>query len=285
MSGLYDPDFSADERHALAELLGLPEPLGPASVPARGTVAIAELRRLLDLPEPRFAEFLTTDRWLCGGEVLRWIGHGRLRPDDKGDFDYFLPSLEVINRSVRDLVAAGCRFRCIRARRSLCFLCGQSAERHVFDRTLEGVLAFPVNRCPSCGEVAQDDPRLTEDPPLELTPQLLHDRGVRAVELLGPGGEQIHLAAYPLEPSLAATVARGDFSVAQFGLDPENLHFGPHAWTDLLLGRCRLLDPTVSPRDCFFRLRSYRNKGLQPYLGTVAVVYGRVLAAKLRKLR
>ena len=284
MSGLYEPDFSADERHALAELLGLTEPLGPGSVASRGAVPINELRRVLDLPEPGLHQVLANDRWLCGGAVLRWIGHGRLRPDHTGDFDYFMPSLEVVNRSVGELTAAGYRFRCFRARQGLCFLCGRPAQPSGFDRTLESVQPFPLNHCPSCGVVEQDDPRLVEELPLELTPERVRDRQIQAVELLAPGGEQIHLVTNTLEPSLAATVARADFSVAQFGLDSENLHFGPHAWCDLLLSRCRLVDRKDSPRNSYFRLRRYQARGLRPYLETVVVIYSRVLARKLRNL-
>ena len=268
--------FNPSEQQELRELLGLPSGFGPASVPARLAVPIDEVRRILDLPEPGYRELLTPQRWLAGGGALRWLGHGRLAPASHGDYDLFLPSIEAVNRTVREFVDQGFRFRCFRSWVPFCPRCGGDAERYGWEPAKDGMLPLPWIRCPRCGELGEGAERHEVDLPVELDQEQVDGRRVTVVELVSPQGDPFHLSVTMIRPSPEEVVAASDYSITQFALGSDRVFGARYAWTDLLLGRIRL----THPKDHSYpRLRKYQALGFRPYAGTVVRVLLRNLAS------
>ncbi len=257
---------------AIRELVGLPGRLHRRARARKSRVPIADVRRALDLPEPPCRELLAADRWLAGGAVMRWLARGLGRGEGESrdhDYDLSVPSIEALNRAVEELVAAGFTFRALRSIKLLCPLCAGPAKlvpRDGDEAPDPKTAVLPI-RCPECGELDPEDPgSFPADRLLRLTPELIRDRVVRAVELLSPRGELIQLAARGIRPTLGETIAAFDFSVSQFGLDDETLWFGPYAWTDLLRRRLRLVVRDSS----YYRVRKLLGMGFRPYAGTAA---------------
>lgn len=273
--------FTLAEKQELRELLGLPPDFGPASVPSRLTVPIDEVRRILDLPEPGYRELLNPQRWLAGGGALRWLSHGRLVPASHGDYDLFLPSVEAVNRTVRELVDQGFRFRCFRSWVPFCPRCGGDAERYGLEPARDGLLPLAKIRCPSCGEFGEGAERHEVELPVELDQDQIDARRLMVVELLSPRGDTFHLSTTLIRPSPNDVITGSDYSITQFALDPDRVYGTRYAWTDLLLGRVRL----THPRDySYTRLRKYQALGFRPYAGTVIRVLLRNLISGVRIL-
>jgi len=256
---------------AIRELVGLPGRLNRRARAGKSRVPIAAVRRALDLPEPPCRELLAADRWLAGGAVMRWLSRGLGRAeDDPGDYDFSVPSVEALNRTVEELLAAGFTFRTFRSIKLMCPLCagpGRLVPRERDQPRDPKMTILPI-RCPECGELDPEDTgSFPADRLLRLTPELIRDNVVRAVELLSPRGELIQLAARGIRPTPGETVAAFDFSVSQFGLDDEYLYFGPYAWTDLLRRRLRLV---VRNNTSYYRVRKLLAMGFRPYADTAA---------------
>jgi hypothetical protein len=102
--------------------------------------------------------------------------------------------------------------------------------------------------------------------------------GLISVDLLSHGGEAFQLAAIAFEPTAQRMMATFDWSICQMGIDDENVYFGPHAWTDLLLGRMRL---EHGNRGSYERMRKYRGRGFRPYLGSRVQLLGLAVYRRL----
>lgn len=272
--------FTPDQAREIQEMAGLPSVLTADAVAARTRVPVEDLRRVLpDLVELPHREWLGARSWLAGGSVLRWVCRERgLASRRTTDHDFYFPSADALDETARALLAAGLRFRCFRSRWPMCQLCGLEGEV-VPGGTLQTEF-LPVRRirCRACGEFGgADAATLTPDRLLRLTPELIARNGIFALEMTNENGGMIHLAAIAIRPTPYALVANFDFSVVQFALDGENLHFGPHAWTDLLLGRLRL-EVSNDGLENYQRLKKYASQGFRPYAETVA----RVLYHRLR---
>ncbi|MCP4654688.1 MAG: hypothetical protein GY856_04620 [bacterium] len=257
---------------AIRELVGLPGRLSRRTQAGKSRVPIAEVRRALDLPEPPCRELLAADRWLAGGAVMRWLSRGLGRPEGESrdhDYDFSVPSIEALNRTVEELVAAGLTFRAFRSIKLMCPLCGgpgRLVPRGDHEPPDPKFTILPI-RCPECGELDPEDAAsFPADRLLRLTPDLIRKYVVRAVELLSPRGELIQLAARGIRPTPGETVTSFDFSISQFGLDDEFLYFGPYAWTDLLRRRLRL----VVRNSHYYRIRKLLAMGFRPYADTAA---------------
>lgn len=275
-----DVRFTEAEARQIQELIGLPAVLASDAVAARTSVPLKDLRQVLpDLAEPRHREWLGPRSWLAGGAVLRWVCRERgLASRRTTDYDFYFPSAGALDETARALLAAGLRFRCFRSRRPMCQLCGLEGEVVPGGTMQTEFLPVRRIRCRTCGEFGgADAASLTPDRLLRLTPDLIARNGIFALELTTEDGGMVHLAAIALRPTPFAVVANFDFSVVQFGLDGENLHFGPHAWTDLLLGRLRL-EVSNDGLENYQRLKKYASQGFRPYAETVA----RVLYHRLR---
>jgi len=260
------------QRQALQELLGLPSPLRPSARAARLQVDLADVRRILDLPPFPFADLASPTSWIVGGSVLRWLcgglGQGTYRT---GDLDLFFPSTEAFNETGRRLLERGWQFRGFTSRTVMCHRCGRPAEiAHPGPEAMRQ--RFPEVRCAVCGITGGEEPRrLAPGELLALTPELIRERLLVALELVAPDGTVTHLSAAAIQPQLAMVIGRADFSLAQLALDGGALHFGPYTWTDLLLGRFR----HVAHSDTwgtYHRLAKYRAFGFRPYAGTAAEV-------------
>ena len=254
------PDHREEE---LRQLVGLPPRPDRRARAGKSRVRIDEVCRVLDLPEPRYRELLASDRWLVGGAVMRWLSPGIGRTEiESADYDYFFPSVEVVNRSLDELIAAGFLFRCFRSYKAMCPLCGGPGELVGADGPLAPLLIVAPIRCPHCGEFDPDDPDgFRRDRLLRLRPELLGGDGVRAVELLSPRGDTIHLTTVTLAPTPGDVLASADFSMIQFLLDDEYLYFGPYAWSDLLHRRLRLVSRSNSN---YYRYRKFMALGFRP---------------------
>lgn len=268
--------FTPAEKQELGDFLGLPADFGPASVPTRLTVPIDDLRRILTLPEPDYRELLSEERWLAGGGVLRWLGQDRFVPASRGDYDLFLPSVEAVNRSVREFMSQGFQFRCFRSWVPFCPRCGGDAERRGWHPAHDDLLPLPKIHCPNCGDLGSSATRHEVELPVELGQEEVVTRRVTVVELVSPTGDPFHLSTRLIQPSPEDVVANSDYSITQFALDPRQVHGAPYAWTDLLLGRIRLTHPYDHS---YRRLRKYWALGFQPYTGTVIRVLQRNLTA------
>jgi hypothetical protein len=276
--------FTEPQRRAIQELVGLPPKLSPDAASTRRSVTIREVREALGLPEPSHMEMVTDDSWLMGGAPMRWICGERLG-DGGGDIDLFFPSAEALNRAGRALLAQGCTFRCFRAWKIMCQRCGRPGQ---VVRNEKGARPepsyFPSIRCEVCGELGPEDyARTTAENLLPLTPELITGSGMLAAELATPSGQIIHLSAIVLKPTPQDFIAGVDFSVVQFLLTRDELHFGPYSWTDLLTDRCRVTCFT-HPTHNYYRMRKYAAAGFQPYGSTRLRVTLRHLAHLPRQI-
>ncbi len=254
------PDHGAED---LRQLVGLPPRLDRRARAGKDRVRIDALCRVLDLPDPCYRELLAADRWLGGGAVMRWLARGIGRSEiESADYDYFFPSAEAVNRSLEELLAAGYVFRCFRSLQVLCPLCGGPGELVGADGPLAPLLIVAPIRCPDCGQFDPDDlDGFRADRLLRLRPEHLGGDRVRAVELLSPRGDTIHLTTMTIRPTPGEVLASADFSMIQFMLDDEALYFGPYAWTDLLHRRLRLVSRSNSN---YFRYRKFMALGFRP---------------------
>ncbi len=255
-----------DREQAIRELAELPPRLNRRAKAGRTRVPIAEVRRILDLPEPPYRELLAADRWLAGGAVMRWLSRDldSGSSEQAGDYDFFLPSLEALNRFCDDLLARGFAFRCFRAPKILCPLCGGPGTLVPRGRW-QGALppADPI-RCPECGEIDTGAEDFQVEQLLRLSPEVIRAYGVWAVEFVSPQGHRVHLSARALKPAIEEMLTGADFSIVQFALDDESLCFGAYAWTDLLRRRLRIIDPDTT----YLRVRKFLGLGFRPYAGT-----------------
>jgi len=252
---------------AIRELAQLPPRLHRRAQAGKTRVPIAEVRRILDLPEPPYRESLAADRWLAGGAVMRWLSRDldSGSSEQSGDYDFFLPTLEAVHRFCDELLASGCTFRCFRSPRIFCPLCGGPGTLVPRGRW-EGSLppADPI-RCPECGVIDTSDVgNFPVERLLRLTPELIREYRIWAIELVSSQGHRIHLSARALKPTIEQMLAGADFSIVQFVLDHEFLHFGAYAWTDLLRRRMRLINPDTT----YLRVRKFLGLGFRPYAGT-----------------
>jgi hypothetical protein len=263
------PRFTAAQTRAICELIGLPH-LGPGAVSQRSSIAIDDLRRALELPDPPYRELQSAELWLGGSSVLRWLNRGAGMGDpSQADVDFFVPSLDALNAAGRFLLGHGFRFRSFRSRWPMCQLCGGPAER------LGGVAPdvpflppIELCRCPRCGDFGgKDAATLTADRLPRLTAEQLADRKVLALELATPDGIIVHVSATTLERDPQKLFLEMDFSVTQLILDGERLVFAPHTWPDLLTDRMRLYRP-ANKIEVHQRMKKYQRYGFRPYLGT-----------------
>ena len=258
--------FTREERRALQDLVGLSDPLKAQSTASRSQVPIDVVRGILDLPELAHPELRGSDCWLLGGAVLRWLCRRRLdRGASRGDYDYFLPSLEALERRVRRALAEGFRYRCVRSRIGVCFLCLGPAERIEAEPRPEGGIPFVRNHCRRCGAV--DEARTAEidaESFPALTEEAVLNANVGAIELIAPNGDLIHFATKVFEKDPLSTVRCIDFSIVQLIADSDTLYFGFHAWTDLLRGRFRQSFDERQPLISWGRMRKYSKLGMRP---------------------
>jgi hypothetical protein len=274
--------FTPSQRHALQELLGLPARLRPAHRTPRLQADLSDVRRILGLAPPPFVELASPTTWILGGSVLRWlcggIGQGSYRT---GDLDLFFPSAEAFNRTGRRLMEQGWRFRGFTSRTVMCHRCGRPAEiNHPGPESMRQ--RFPEVSCTICGITGGEKLHaLAPEELLVLSPELIHDRLIVALELVGPDGTITHLSATGIRPDLATVIGVADYSLAQFAIDGTALHFGPYTWTDLLLGRFRQVRHSDT-WGTFHRLAKYRSFGFRPYVGTAANVNLRYAAYRLK---
>ena len=262
---------SGRQRRALLDLLGLPHDLPADAEPGRSSISVAALRSVLtELPRPELAEWLGPEQWLAGGAVLRWLCGTKSRRGHTEDHDFYFPSVRGLNAAGRRFMDRGYRFRCFRSRRVMCQLCGRAGEEVPGAAWPTEFLPVRRVRCAVCGDFGgRDAASLPPERLLQLTPELIDENGIFALELVAPNGSgMVHLAAIAIKPTPYEVVTGFDFSIVQFALDDSHLHFGPHAWTDLLRGRLRL-EVSNSPVDNFVRLKKYRDRGFRPYLETV----------------
>ncbi len=278
--------MSSPNRHeqVVRELVGLPPQLDCKTHASKSRVPIAAARRAFDLPEPAYGELLAPDRWLAGGAVLRWLaggfGHGAIRSG--GDYDFFVPSIEALNRTLDELLARDFAFRCFRSLRIMCPLCGRPAEVSRRGRTPDSRAAVDPILCCECGELDVDAAGgFPAERLFRLTPERIDEHRVLAVELLSPAGDLIHLSAQRFYTTPWNVIAEFDFSVVQFGLDDEYLYSGPYAWPDLLRRRLRR-DPRG--RTSYSRFRKYRAMGFRPYPDTTAWFLWNAVKWRTRRL-
>jgi len=264
------PRFSETQTRAVRELIGLPR-LAPDAVPAVTRVGIDDLRRALELPEPPYRELLSDRLWLGGSTLPRWLLQGNgMGHASQGDVDFFVPDVEAFNDGARSLLGSGFTFRTFRSRRRMCQLCGGPAE---LIGGLEPDVPFlpPLERfrCPDCGDFGgADAAEMTADRLPRLDAATLAERGLLALELKAPGGAIVHLSAKQVDPDPVRVCTAFDFSVVHFMLDHRDLHFGRHAWTDLLTNRLRLVNLTNRIEN-YDRMHKYqRSYGFRPYLTT-----------------
>ncbi|MCP4662874.1 MAG: hypothetical protein GY856_46375 [bacterium] len=252
---------------AIRELVGLPDRLNYRSQAGTSRVRIDDLRRILDLPDPAYRELLTADRWIAGGAVMRWISSALGRSEaEGGDYDFFAPSIEGVNRTLDELLAAGFTFRCFRSYQIMCPLCGGPGE--IVWRGEPHGPPWPVGpiRCPACGECDPEDvDRFPVDRLCRLTPERIRDNRVLAVELLSPQNDLAHISTIAIKPNPGEVIAYFDFSIVGFALDNEYLYFRPYAWTDLLLRRLRRNARIPE----YYRVRKFLAMGFRPYPATV----------------
>jgi len=276
---------SRHHEQVIRELVGLPQELDCKAHASKSRVPIAEARRALELPEPAYRELLAPDRWLAGGAVLRWLAGGfdyrAIRSG--GDYDFFVPSLEALNRTLDELLARDFSFRCFRSLKIMCPLCGRPAEVSRRVRARASRSAVDPIRCPECGELDADDAdRFPVERVLRLTPELIGEHHVLAIELLSPAGDLVHLSARPFYETPGKVIAGFDFSVVQFGLDHEFLYSGPYAWPDLL--RRRLRRNPGRRNTTYSRFRKYRAMGFRPYPDTTAWFLWNAVKWRTRRL-
>jgi hypothetical protein len=252
----------------LQQLVGLPLELRPETTPAHLEAPLAEVSRILELPLPAAFRFAHPERWIMGGLVLRWL---RRAPLTDADIDLFSPSPARLDRSARELLADGARFRCFRTRLPFCPLCGEPSA--VVGSLPSPFLPLPLLRCPRCGEVGRDlGDRITAETLLPITAERVARTGLVAVELASAQGEFLHLATATFAATPQGLANGVDFSLAQFATDGQSLFYGRHSWTDLLLGRNRVLEQD-RPFMALLRMKKYQALGFRPYPKTWARVW------------
>ena len=265
-------DFTDAERRAiraLVEMDAAPGATGKTVRARRTQLPVAEGQAALGLLPLPYQEFLSERCWLGGGRILRWL----LRePLTAGDSDFFFPSLADLNRTARELLAAGCRVRYLRQwKRVICHVCGREAERHVPPeerRELRRGRLYPV-RCPEHGVSSGPgaDPAFSGQL-VELTPELVARAGLTVIEMAGPAGELLQLAVAETCSGPEEFLARGDISLNSVLCDGSRLYCSPYLWPDLLARRFRV-ESIHAPSSTLNRVIKYWRKGYRPYPETV----------------
>jgi hypothetical protein len=255
MSHQLDPK----DAETLRQLLCLPSTLTPNTRVPIEALPVEELRRALGLPELRHTRFLSHECWLAGGRLLRWLGRKEDGPDDNGDYDFFFPSLQALERTAQ-------RMR---------------SEGYQFHRTLNQTRSF---RGLVSGYIGDQEPA---DSVFGPTGQEFHLSGRRlwggalqyGLQFFSPEGDVIQLVHSPdgfrQEARTLRVLLEGfDFTICQLGMDHQHIYAGTHAWADLLLRRLRRGDfPCQSPAYSTWRFHKYIRRGFRPYVGTVLNVY------------
>lgn len=262
--------WSPEQVSDLKRLVGLPERLTPASRAERTHVSLSELCRVLDLDPSGIFDLARDGRWLMGGRILRWLRRG---PRNEGDFDLFLPSPEDVDVSMRELLRAGHRFYALRGLHPTCPLCGRRSQRV---GKIEDPRHQPKPRilCPSCGDVGELPPSaFTAETLAPITTERVAENRLVVVELESPDGMPVQLNLVYFGEDLAKLSLHADYSICQLASDGRDLYFGPQAFTDLLLGRLRLIE-LGRPVNNMMRMKKYYRAGFKPYFGT----FWRVLA-------
>ena len=250
--------------------MGLPERVVPHSRATRNHVSLVELCRALELDPAGVFDLARDRRWLMGGRILRWLRRG---PPGEGDFDFFCSSAAEVDGSARELLRAGFRFYALRGLHPTCPLCGRRGRR-------VGKIEDPRHQpkphlhCPSCGDVgALPASAFTAESLAPITAELVEANRLVVIELESPEGMPVQLNLVYFGKDLASLAVNADYSICQFASDGKDLYFGPQAWTDLLLGRLRLIE-LGRPINNMMRMRKYYRAGFRPYFGT----FWRVLA-------
>ena len=240
--------FSRVQEPVVRELLGTSSTPGVQLRPATNRVAIAELRRVLQLPQIAHSHFLGPECWLAGGHVLRWLCGTGLRSDEtKGDFDFFFPSVEALNSTLVSMLNRGFSLHGYRA----------------FPRDMRTYIQKTVVlNAKSRGQFEKSLSPLTQETIERLR--------LTCVELLSPGGDKIQLVTR-FRPSPLETINAFDISICQLLVDDYYLSFGLWTWNDLVQNRFRV-ENIVWPDGTLRRLFKYSRRGFLPYPDTAVRV-------------
>jgi hypothetical protein len=268
------PRLTETQKQAVRDLVGLP-PRGNGGREV-AKIAIAEVRRALDLPVPPGEGFRAPDCWLAGSQVPRWLYGGLGEASTPSDFDFYAGSWEALDRSARSLLDAGFRFRQFRGWDApVCHVCGRPARREAPQRHDPRKL-YPI-RCEACGVTAGPGAEEGASARLvRLSAELFSGTGITALELESPQGEIFQLATLGVFSGPAELLAGADFSLFQFALDDRDLHFTPLAWTDLFAARLRATKLDFPPTQ-LRRMLKYWRRGIRPYAGTAISILAKYL--------
>ena len=237
--------FTSEQEATIRRVLDVSVEGQQAFSPGKSKVDISVLQRALGLPPIPYSQFLGPDCWLAGGGVLRWLcSVGEARESDRGDFDFFFPSLDALNATARRMLAQGFTVEGYR------FAAQTRAE----------FLSGSFNR-DRRSEIWGADGQLAP-----LTAELVNRLRLSYLELRSPSGDAVQLVASCFATPLK-TVLSFDLSICQFAVDHCHFSFGPWAMSDLLHNRWRLVN-LMWPRATFLRMFRYARRGFRPYVGS-----------------
>ncbi len=237
------------QRAAVRELLELPSDSSGAFRLYKKIFTLSGIRRTLHLPTIPYSQFLSSDCWLAGGAVLRWLSQeGMTKDTTKGDFDFFFPSLTALNTTARAMLDQGFQLR--------------------------GYVSFSQNVWEYLRQAVHEDRGSgIWDEAGDLAPinhELIERLRLKSLEFRSPENDTLQLVAFFL-PTPFATIMQFDISICQLAVDDQHLSFGSWTWSDLLHNRFRAQDPRW-PDGTFWRMFKYARRGFWPYPSTVLKV-------------
>lgn len=242
------PRFSPHEKHLIRQIIQTPQRGDQGTQARTHRLRIADVQRVLELPEIPNASLLSQRCWMAGGSILRWLcGEFNNKRKTEGDFDFFFPSMEALKQTEQMMLANGYEFR-----------------RHIgFD---------PDKRPTFKGALHKMFTRSARQDKENIFLGKEGDRGSVALEFSSPEGDIIQLITLHTRPTPAEIISLSDFSICQFVMDDRYLYASSTAWSDLLNSRLRVLYIPY-PRGTRRRTIKYMRHGFRPYPSTLLKVY------------
>jgi hypothetical protein len=246
--------FSSEQLERLQSLTGSPNQLADSKSAQWRKLLIDDVREALRLPKMPYSNFLSSQCWLAGGSVLRWLC-GEMNEDSlkDWDFDFFFPSRKALTSTAKKLFASGYRF----SRYSIQGTAWQILTKRLWP-------PIPVYQ------------RWGEGEGFQFFCEIVDRTNIVALDVLSPEGDLLQLAGVVYRPSPESLNANSDFTICQFAMDDRYLYAGEHAWDDLINNRLRV-ENIGYPLVTLARLNRFRKRGFRPDARTIYKVSQAVL--------
>jgi hypothetical protein len=215
-------------------------------------LSISDVRSALNLPDLPYAKWLSSECWLAGGILTRWLsGEMPERHPADGDFDFYFPSQKALRETASEMLKSGYVYR-----RDL-------TRRRTFGDLVRWKMGRSLEELPHQGAAEM---------PSIAARQMSNSKNLLGVEFSSPEGDCIQLVTFVTEAGAEPAspfelIADFDFSICQFAMDDRYLYAGPCAWGDLMRKQLRV-ERIGYPPVTMWRAYKYLKRGFRPYFKT-----------------